>query len=331
MKYGLQSPGLLVATFLLLTNLRVQANELQSFNESIYSADSNQSDKKTKENTSNDDPPAKPLPIRNQLKFGADLYYGVSNAIKGRSRFNDGIWAGYGSVYPSLLSFNWQADEAHSLRVSLGVGDLFTASGTPLRQPVEATYQFPVAGGGTMTVGKFYVPFGVQEWEYESKYGALFQSAHGATSFTGSLNYNFSRNAPNIYLRIGRQFTPRTTVGVSTGGGRGVFSDSSHALAFGLDLTHDFGSVQLSSEFNFADGASGSFQYVSGKLTFTKTGRFLPYLGAYYWHDSAQELGNFSSLGGGLGYRMNRFLTVEGGYSRANSRNVFWFQSHITI
>lgn len=130
-----------------------------------------------------------------------------------------------------------------------------------------------------MTLGKFYVPFGVQEWEYESKYGAMFQIAHGATSFTGSVNYNFNRNSPNIYLRIGRQFTPRTSAGVSTGGGRGVFSDSSHALAFGIDLAHDFGGVQFSAEYDFADGASGSFQYVSGKLTFTKAGRFIPYLG----------------------------------------------------
>ena len=219
-----------------------------------------QSEKQSKEDASKDEPPAKPRAIRNQFKFGADLYYGISNATEGRSRINDGIWAGYGTIYPSLISFNWQADEAHGLRVSLGVGELFTASGTSLRQPVEATYQFPVAGGGTMTVGKYYVPFGIQEWEYESKYGAMFQSAHGATSFTGSLNYNFSRKAPNIYLRIGRQLSPRTTAGMSTGGGRGFFSHSSHALAFGVDLTHDFGGVQFCSEYNYADGANGSFQ-----------------------------------------------------------------------
>ncbi len=323
--------GLLFATSMLLTTLQIHADERKSFVDYTSSADSHQSEKQSKEDSPKNDSSAKPQPVRNQLKFGADLYYGISNAIEGRSHFNDGIWAGYGSVYPSLISFNWHADEAHGLRVSLGVGDLFTASGTPLKQPVEAFYQFPVAGGGTITAGKFYVPFGVQEWEYESKYGAMFQSAHGATSFTGSLNYNFRRNVPNIYLRIGRQFTPRTTVGVSTGGGRGVFSDSSHALAFGIDLAHEFGGVQFSSEYNFADGASGSFQYVSGKLTFTKTGRFTPYLGAYYWHDTTQELGNFSSLGGGLGYKMNRYLTVEGGYSRGNSRNVFWLQSHIAF
>ena len=69
---------------------------------------------------------------------------------------------------------------------------------------------------------------------------------------------------------------------------------------------------------------------MSGKLTFTKTERFLPYLGAYYWHDAAQELGNFSSLVGGMGYRMSRYLTVEGGYAGGKARNVFWLQSHIT-
>ncbi len=98
----------------------------------------------------------------------------------------------------------------------------------------------------------------------------MFQRDQGATSFTSSLNYNFSRNAPNIYLLIGRQFTLRTNAGVSTGGGRGVFSDSSHALAFGVDLTHDFGGVQFCSEYNYADGANSSFQYVSSKLTFAK-------------------------------------------------------------
>lgn len=191
----------------------------------------------------------------------------------------------------------------------------FTASGTSLRQPVEATYQFPITGGVTMTVGKYCVPFGIQEWKYEPKYGAMFQSAHGATSFTGSLNYNFSRKMPNIYLRIGRQLSPRTIAGMSTGGGRGLFSDLSHAPAFGVDLTHDFVGVQFCSEYNYGDGANSSFQYVSGKLTFTKTGRFLPYLGAYYRHDSAQELGNFSSLVGELGYGMSRCLTDEDSYA----------------
>ena len=273
----------------------------------------------------------KPHGIRNPLTFGGDLYFGGTNATGVRARNNDGIWAGYGSALPSLLSVNWRQDEVRGMRVSLGVGDMFTSSNTLLRQPLEATYQFPTTGNGSMTVGKFYVPFATQEWEYETKYGMMFQKAHGATSFAGSVNYNFKRQTPNIYLRIGRQFGARTAVGLSAGGGRGVFSDSSHTMAVGLDVAHDIGGAQFSMEYNLAKGAKGAFQFAYGKLTLTKLGRYTPYVGAYYWHDSAQELGQYHSLLAGLSYKISSHVSIEGGYARGNTRNIFWMQSHVTF
>lgn len=273
----------------------------------------------------------KPRPVRDILAFGGDLYLGGTNAGGVRARNNDGVWAGFGSAYPSLLSMNWQRDEVRGMRVSIGVGDMFTGRGTALRQPVEATYQFPAAGDGTMTIGKFYVPFATQEWEYESKYGMMFQKTKGALSYTGSFNYNYNRQSPNVYLRVGRQFGTRTTLGLSAGGGRGVFSDTSHAVAMGLDAAHDFGGVQFTMEYNLAAGPKGPFQFMYGKMTLTRFGRFVPYVGAYYWHDTAKELGQFQSFLVGTNYRLTQHLNIEGGYARGNTRNVFWLQSHVTF
>ena len=54
-------------------------------------------------------------------------------------------------------------------------------------------------------------------------------------------------------------------------------------------------------------------------------------MGAYYWHDGAQELGQFNSVLAGLGYKLTSHLTVEGGYARGNARNIFWMQSHVNF
>jgi hypothetical protein len=102
-------------------------------------------------------------------------------------------------------------------------------------------------------------------------------------------------------------------------------------MSLGLDLSHDFGSVLFTTEYDFAHGPNGPFQFLYGKLTYTRAGNFLPYVGAYYWHDSAQELGDFHSVVVGLGYRLSQHLSLEGGYARGNGRDIFWLQSHTSF
>ncbi len=141
---------------------------------------------------------------RNTLNLGADLYFGITNVTGKHKRSADGIWAGNSFTYPSVISLNWKSDSSHTAHVSPGIGDLTTASGTVLKQPVEAYYLSPLHGGATLTIGKYYVPFAAQEWEYETKYGVMFQQNRGEMSYTASINYNFESDSPNVYLRVGR-------------------------------------------------------------------------------------------------------------------------------
>lgn len=272
----------------------------------------------------------KSLAALSPFAFGADLYFGGTNSTGARARNNDGMWAGYGPALPSLFSFKWRPNEGNSLYVSAGIGDMYNAKGTPLRQPVEAYYQTSMKGGASLTVGKFYVPFANYEWEYEPKYGMMMQKSFGRMTYTGSMNYNFNRKTPNAYLHMSHQAGPATTVGLSAGGGKGLFSNSSHVFALGMDMNHDFGGVQFSSEYSFAGGINGPFQFVYGKLALTRMGKFVPYVGAYYWRDTAQEFGQFSSALVGMGYKLTPSFALEGAYARASGRNVFWFQSHVT-
>jgi hypothetical protein len=63
---------------------------------------------------------------RPRLTFGADLYLGASNVSGVPARSNDGVWAGSGTAYPSVVSLNWQKDDLHTLHVSVGLGDMYT-------------------------------------------------------------------------------------------------------------------------------------------------------------------------------------------------------------
>lgn len=270
--------------------------------------------------------------LRGILSLGGDVYFGSTNATGIRARNNDGMWAaGAGTAFPSNLSVNWRSGEARAARLSFGIGDMYTKSGTSFRQPVEAFYQVPASGGASFTVGKFYVPFAAQEWVYEPKWGTMYQMQRGAMNYTASLNYNFNRDTPNAYFRVGRLWGAKTNLGLSAGVGRGLIFDTSHTVAVGADVMHDFGSVLFTAEYDFAHSPNGPFQFLYGKLAYTRAGNFMPYVGAYYWHDGAQELGTYHSVVVGLGYRVSQHLALEGAYARGNGRNIVWFQSHVTF
>jgi hypothetical protein len=267
--------------------------------------------------------------LRTGLSIGMEYYMGVSNFGGSRARVNDGMWAGWGTFYPSNVSVNWRNAENRAFRLSLGLGDMTTSSGGAFRQPIEAYYQMPLRGGQSLTVGKFFVPFATQEWEYESKPGIVWQGARGDYSYAASLNYNTNQNTPNIYLRLGRQFGENTMLGLSAGFGRGLFYNTSHRTAFALDFAHNFGSAQFNFEYNLANGPNGMFHFGVGRLTLTNLGRWEPFLGFFTWRDRAEEIGNFRSSVLGLRYHVSSYLTLEGAYSRVGSGNVYWLQSYI--
>ncbi|MCS6777599.1 MAG: hypothetical protein NZ557_13770, partial [Chthonomonadaceae bacterium] len=255
---------------------------------------------------------------------------GVTNASGVVRRSTDGVWAGFGPFAPSHLSLNWRGDSGRSFRVSVGVGDLFNERGTTLRQPVELYYQLP-ARGGTLTAGKFFVPYGGFEWLYESRWGVMYQGRAGRADYAAAVVFNPVWRSANAYARVGRSWGGRTSLGVSASVGRGMMYSTSHGMAFGMDLGHDFGGVALNAEWNVAHGQNGPFLFGFGRLALNRLGNFTPYVGFYTWGDRAGELGNFRSLLAGLNVRLNRFLALEGAFARAGGRDVFWVQSHLNF
>lgn len=258
------------------------------------------------------------------LRFGMESYFGFTNITGVNRRSNDGLWAGNSGAYPSTLSLNWHSGEAYAFRIAVGIGDMYTGRNTPLRQPVEAYYQFPTGKGNSITLGKFYTPFAAQEWQYESKYGAMWNSTVRGVDCSLALQYDEIAKSPNVYLRLGRQLNAKTSAGLSFGMGRGLTYGTSHRWGFAIDLAHDLGFADFLTEYDFCGG--GPFQFLFGKLTFKNLGNWSPYLGAYYWHDAAQELGNFRSAVVGLDFHVSPNLTLGAAYARANSRDVFWVQ-----
>jgi len=166
---------------------------------------------------------------------------------------------------------------------------------------------------------------------YETKWGMMYQGNIGRANIATAVTYNNMTNSANAYLRVGRTWNARTTLGVSAGVGRGIMYGTSHGAGAGVDFGHDFGGVMFNSEYNFSNGANGLFQFVSTKLAFTRFGNFTPYMGIYYWGDKAQELGGFRSWLTGLNVRLNRFLTLDGTYARSDSRNIFCVQTHLSF
>lgn len=260
------------------------------------------------------------------LRFGMESYFGFTNITGANRRSNDGLWAGNAGAYPSTLSLNWNSGETRAFRIAVGIGDMYMGRNTPLRQPVEAYYQFPAGKGNSITLGKFYAPFAIQEWQYEPKYGAMLNTTVRGVDYSLALQYDEVTKKPNAYLRLGRQLNAKTTAGLSFGMGRGLTYGTSHKWGFAIDLAHDLGFADFLTEYDFYGASGGPFQFVFGKLIFKNLGNWSPYLGAYYWHDAAQELGNFRSAVVGLDFHVSPHLTLGAAYARANTRDVFWIQ-----
>ena len=113
--------------------------------------------------------------------------------------------------------------------------------------------------------------------------------------------------------------------------GEGCLQVCPTACGSGVDLSHDLGNAMLNVEYAYANSPQGDFNFIFGKLSFTKAGRFTPYLGAYYWRDWASELGSFNSMQVGLANKPSSHFSLEGFYSHGNSRDIFSFQSDTTF
>ncbi|MCC6446255.1 MAG: hypothetical protein IT210_22730 [Armatimonadetes bacterium] len=111
-----------------------------------------------------------------------EYYWGMIHNRESETRFWDGCWAGIGAAFPSYAALQWQGAGDRKARISVGLGELYNGREAPFSQPAEDYYETPLRSGA-LTAGKFYVPFALQEWEYETRYGLMY----------GSFDFAFAR------------------------------------------------------------------------------------------------------------------------------------------
>lgn len=265
------------------------------------------------------------------LRVGTDFYAGFSN-LDGFRRIRDGFWAAGSSLaYPSAVYLRWTSPQGAQVKVAVGVGQLYNGS-TAFKQPHEAWWKQPLRGkAGTLTLGKFYVPFALQEWEYETKWGAQWEREWGATGLAGALTYNRNTEKANGYARIGHQFGENLLVGVSLAAGRGISYDSVHDKAIGADFTARHGDWQALGEYVGARGSSAErFRFLWARLNYDGWKKLKPFVARYDYADTTGSLGTFRSYSVGSGYKVRENLTLEGGRAFTDTKNIWWLQLHWT-
>lgn len=276
--------------------------------------------------------PETPAPAEPSLKVGVEDWIGTSN-LDGKRTYSDGIWVGSSFASPSVAYVKWDNAKGSAARVSVGMGELYTGSAATVRQPVEAWWQMPV-GKASLTVGKYYVPFALQEWEYETKPGAMLQWAQGDDTLAVSGNYNRVTRSGNVYGRVGHSFGPSVSLGLSLGAGKGLSFDTDHKFGWDLDGTVSRVAWQVVGEYEqFRAGGSKLFHFGFLKLSPTNLGPWKPFIGRYEWSDDAEALGRYRSNVFGLGYQVSPHFTLEGGYApmaKDGGRPTTWLQLHST-
>jgi hypothetical protein len=265
------------------------------------------------------------------LFAGADLYYGGSN-LDGFRHFRDGFWvAGSSLAYPSHVYLRYNQQNGAQAKVAISLGELYNGS-TGFEQPVEAWWKQPLKGSnGSVTLGKFYVPFDLQEWEYETKWGGLYEGEWNGTTLGAAVVYNRNVDHANGYARVGHNFSKHVNVGVSLAAGSGLMYDTVHDKAIGVDLTASAGDWELLSEYMGARGtAAQRFRFNWARLNYNRWERFKPFVARYDYKDTTGALGAFRSYVGGAGYALRPDLSLEGGYAVATGKNIWFAQIHWT-
>lgn len=257
---------------------------------------------------------------------GMDYYNGISS-VPGHSRFSDGLWAGSYLAAPSLGYARWEDGRGNGVRVSMGIGGMYTGAGTTLNQPVEAYWQ-KTMGQTSVTVGKFWLPFGAQEWEYETRPGVMFQWSGGPHALALSTNYNTTTHRINAYAHGSRSFGQSASLGISVGGGRGLTYDTPHDLMWGVDGMASYRGWRLTGEYVGALSGGRGFQFTTAKLAYERLGAWRPYVGLYSWNDHSGALGAFSSHVYGLQYQLTGATAVEMAVAPTSQKHTYWLQIH---
>lgn len=257
------------------------------------------------------------------LRAGADIFFGLSNIAGPTRRITDRQWAAIETFEPSVVYLDWVGHGDNEARLSIGIGDVYTGSDRSTRQPVECLWRTP-ASSGSLTLGKHYVPFGQQEWEYETRWGGMLEADLAGAELALSLTHNPDTQAVNAMVRLSRQFGGGVEAGISAAAGRGWSYSTSHAVGYCLDVVAEMGSVTLTGEGLIADGAQGRYSFGFIKAMSEVKAGWRPYVGAYYGHDEADEMGELRSGVAGVEIDVTPNLMIEPGLGRASGRNVWW-------
>lgn len=273
--------------------------------------------------------PAEETP-KEGLSVGAEVWYGMSN-LPGAHRFRDGFWLGAGPFYPSNVYGLYNGKDGLAAKVAVSVGKFYNGSNAGFDQPIEAYVSKPV-GKVTLTAGKFYVPFEIAEWEYETEFGLQANRDWGkAGSLTTALNYNRARNTPNFYARYARTFG-HATFGLSVGGGRGFFYDTDHNRGVAADATIEHRRFRLESSATVAraNGSASQFSFAFVRLNYQLDPKTGLYISRHSWTDRLEQEGNGHYSTVGAVYQLNKNISLEGALSHSGEldRNISWVQLH---
>lgn len=264
---------------------------------------------------------------RDEIFAGIEYYAGKSN-LDGHRRFSDGFWIGSGPVYPASVYVRGTNRRGQEAKLAYGTGDLYQGSQSLVKQPFEAWVQSPV-GKSKLTLGKYYVPFGLQEWQFETKWGGMLERSFGRNDLAVSANYDQNAHHSNLYARVARNENENLTVGISAGLGRGLSYGSTHDRAYGIDLTAKRYGFRLQSEYTaLRDSENGNFYFAYGRLTYEGWEKLQPFVARYSWNDKSGFLGQFGSTVIGATYQATDELGFEIATAKTSAKRVNWIQVH---
>lgn len=264
------------------------------------------------------------------LHVGLDLYVGASNA-PGHRRLTDQFWAAESTFTPSVATLRWEGSPRRAARLAVGIGDASTAAAPTFRQPVEAWYQEPL-GDGALTVGRFFTPFGAQEWQYEAHDGLMWTGAQGRTQLIAAVQKSPGSDRTHLYARLGASLPGDASVGLSVAAGRGFSYDSPHDRGIAVDATVPRGPWTLRGEVDAFSGPDGArFRFATGTLSCTVHPGVEPFVTGYRWSERGpvESLGSFRSAIVGVAWQATSVLGVEAATARAAGRSVTWLQLHV--
>jgi hypothetical protein len=281
--------------------------------------------------------PVEVTPAEEELKpgltVGTELYYGFSN-LTGAHRYRDGFWTGAGPNYPSNVYGIYNGTNGTTAKLAVSLGKVYNGSVSNFDQPIEA-YVSKAYHGINFTTGKFYVPFELAEWEYETELGVQAARDWGKNgSLMTAVTLNRNRDAANGYFRYARSIGI-ATVGVSLGAGQGFSYDTDHNQGVALDLTLEKGRFSLGSSVFTARkiGIDSDFQFAFARLNYSLHPKTDLYISRHSWSDRLDQQGNghYSTLG--AVFRLNKNLALEGGIAHSGEldRNIRSIQVHYTV